>query len=46
MRLEKDIDKPMMSVDDSLSLVPSACVDLLVEADLLPDDLMRESAGR
>lgn len=46
MRPEKGIDKLMMSVDGSLSLVPSACVGLLAEADLLPDDLMRESAGR
>lgn len=36
----------MLSADGSLSLVPGACVGLLVEFDLLPDDLMSESAGR
>lgn len=46
MRPEKVLDELMMSVDGSLSLVPSAYVGLLVEVDLLPDDLMRESAGR
>lgn len=47
MRLQKAItDELMMSVDGSLSLVPGVCVGLLVEVDLLPDDLMSESAGR
>lgn len=46
MRPESGVDRLMVSADGSLSLVPGACVGLLVEFDLLPDDLMRESAGR
>lgn len=43
---EKGVDRLLLSADGRLSLVPGACVGLLVEFDLLPDDLMRESAGR
>lgn len=46
MHPEKGVDRLLVSADGRLSLVPSACVGLLVEFDLLPDDLMRESAGR
>lgn len=46
MHPEKGTDGLLMSVDGSRSLVPSACVGLLVEVDLLPNDLRRESAGR
>lgn len=46
MHPDKGIAELMVSVHGSLGLAPSACAGLLVEADLLPDDLLRESAGR